>query len=124
MRVPTENEESAEIVSEPASDLARRSCRPDAKALAQPDVQKYLDQLDRWWHSNGEISKTYTFKDYCETVSFVNAVVWIAHREDHHPDIKFGYKTCQVSYSTHSAGGVTENDFICAAKVDELLKHS
>jgi 4a-hydroxytetrahydrobiopterin dehydratase len=49
-------------------------------------------------------------------------VAWIAHQEDHHPDITFGYKTARVSYSTHAVGGLSENDFICAAKIDRLLK--
>jgi 4a-hydroxytetrahydrobiopterin dehydratase len=52
----------------------------------------------------------------------VNAVAWIANREDHHPDLTVGYKRCEVRYSTHSVGGLSENDFICAAKIDDLLR--
>ena len=65
--------------------------------------------------------KTYHFLNYYETMAFVNAVAWIAHRENHHPDLEVGYKECCVRYSTHAIGGLSENDFICAAKVDRLL---
>lgn len=68
------------------------------------------------------IEATFEFKDYYRTLAFVNAVGWIAHREDHHPDIQFGYKTCTITYWTHAINGLSENDFICAAKIDQLLK--
>ena len=64
---------------------------------------------------------TFQFKNYYHTTAFVNAAVYVAHREDHHPDISFGYKTVQMTWWTHTADGLTENDFICAAKVDALL---
>ncbi|HEX4873134.1 MAG TPA: 4a-hydroxytetrahydrobiopterin dehydratase [Nevskiaceae bacterium] len=64
---------------------------------------------------------TFGFRNYYHTQAFVNAVAYIAHREDHHPDISFGYKTCTVHWSTHSIDGLSDNDFICAAKVDALL---
>jgi 4a-hydroxytetrahydrobiopterin dehydratase len=55
-------------------------------------------------------------------MAFVNTVAWISHREDHHPDIALGYNKCRVEYTTHSVGGLSENDFICAAKIDVLFK--
>jgi 4a-hydroxytetrahydrobiopterin dehydratase len=67
------------------------------------------------------ISKTYKFKNYYETMAFVNATAWISHREDHHPDLAVGWGQCTVSYTTHAIGGLSENDFICAAKIDALL---
>jgi 4a-hydroxytetrahydrobiopterin dehydratase len=67
------------------------------------------------------IRKTFRFDDYHRTLAFVNAVAWIAHREDHHPDLEVGYNRCTVRYSTHDVGGLSENDFICAAKVDRLI---
>lgn len=67
------------------------------------------------------IERTFTFKNYYHTLAFVNAVAWIAHQEDHHPELSFGYKQCRVRYTTHAVGGLSENDFICAAKVDRLL---
>ena len=72
-------------------------------------------------HKNGEIVKTFNFKNYHETVAFVNAAAWIANREDHHPEIELSYKTCVVRYSTHSIGGISDNDFICAAKINSLV---
>ncbi len=67
------------------------------------------------------ITKTFEFKNFHETMAFVNALAWIAHREDHHPDLEVTYRTCRVTYTTHANGGLSENDFICAAKVNALL---
>ena len=78
--------------------------------------------MSGWEEKEGGIVKTFTFKNYYETMAFVNAVAFISHQEDHHPDIEVGYKTCKVRYFTHSIKGLSENDFICAAKVDALLK--
>ena len=78
--------------------------------------------IDRY--SSGDLkllSKAFRFDDYHRTMAFVNAVARIAHREDHHPDLEVGYSTCVVRYSTHSIGGLSHNDFICAAKIDRLL---
>jgi 4a-hydroxytetrahydrobiopterin dehydratase len=69
-----------------------------------------------------EIKKTFPFKNYHETMAFVNASAWVSHREDHHPDMSVHYNRCVVAFSTHDAGGITLNDFICAAKMDALLK--
>ena len=68
-----------------------------------------------------EIVKTYRFKNYHETLAFVNASAWVSHREDHHPDMSVHYNRCKVAYSTHDAGGITRNDFICAAKLESLF---
>ena len=81
-----------------------------------------LYQLDGWELFDGLIVKTYNFKNYYEVMAFVNTVAWISHREDHHPDIALGYNKCRVEYITHSTGGLSENDFICAAKIDVLFK--
>ena len=89
--------------------------------MEEKAIQESLRHLEGWTYADKSIKKTFEFKNYYETLSFINAAAWIAHREDHHPDIQFGYKQCTVRYSTHAAGGVTENDFICAAKIDRLL---
>jgi 4a-hydroxytetrahydrobiopterin dehydratase len=68
------------------------------------------------------ISKEYRFADFYETIAFVNALAFIANQEDHHPDLEVSYGKCQVSFSTHDAGGLTENDFICAARVNALIR--
>ena len=64
----------------------------------------------------------YSFKNHYQVLAFVNALAWISHREDHHPDLAVGYNTCRVAYVTHAIKGLSENDFICAAKVDALFE--
>jgi len=80
-----------------------------------------LAQLPGWECHNGQLHKAFTFRNYCETMAFVNAIAWIAHRQDHHPDLEVGYNSCRVRYTTHHAGGLTDIDFMCAAKVDSLV---
>jgi 4a-hydroxytetrahydrobiopterin dehydratase len=102
--------------------LARRRCRPMEReaALAAPAIDALLLELPQWRIEGGQLTRTFTFADYWETMAFVNASAWISHREDHHPMLVVGYDSCQVKYSTHSVGGLSENDFICAARLDEL----
>jgi 4a-hydroxytetrahydrobiopterin dehydratase len=102
--------------------LAEQHCRPleGHGAMSAADVQRHLNDAPGWGLVDGSIEKTFRFEDYHRTMAFVNAVAWIAHREDHHPDIAFGYKTCKVTYWTHAIGGLSENDFILAAKIDQL----
>jgi 4a-hydroxytetrahydrobiopterin dehydratase len=90
--------------------------------LSNDAIGDLLKQVPGWEVLNGELRKTFKFKNYYETVAFVNATAWVSHREDHHPDIEVGYNKVVMRYSTHSAGGLTENDFICAAKIEALLK--
>lgn len=68
------------------------------------------------------ISKEYEFADYYETIAFVNALAYVANQEDHHPELAVSYDKCRVSFSTHDALGLTQNDFICAAKVNALIR--
>ena len=92
-----------------------------AKALGDAEIASNLAHLVDWKVEKNEIIRTFTFKNYNETMAFVNASAWISHREDHHPDIGLHYNRCVVHYSTHDAGGITLNDFICAAKLDQLF---
>ncbi len=111
---------------QPAEELAQKKCRPCEGGVTpwpESKIQEYLQGLPGWRYLNGRIEKTFSFQNYYQTTAFVNAVTWIAHTEDHHPDIEFGYKACTVRYSTHSIQGISENDLICAAKVDLLLKN-
>lgn len=104
--------------------LSEKSCIPcegGTPPLAQEDVGRLLASLDGWGQTGGEISKTFQFRNYYETMAFVNALAWISHRENHHPDLEVGYRTCRVRYSTHAIGGLSENDFICAAKIERNL---
>jgi 4a-hydroxytetrahydrobiopterin dehydratase len=82
-----------------------------------------LEQLPQWTrvHEDRVIQRDFTFDSYWAGLGFVNAVAWIAQQEKHHPDIELGYKKARVRFTTHAAKGLTENDFICAAKVDRLL---
>ena len=90
--------------------------------LTEGQTSSLLQQLDGWKQQGHLISKDFQFKNYYQTIAFVNAVAWLSHREDHHPELTVGYNTCQVAYTTHAVNGLSENDFICAAKVDALLK--
>jgi 4a-hydroxytetrahydrobiopterin dehydratase len=90
--------------------------------LSAPQIQELMPELQGWAREGDELRKTVSFKNYHETMSFVNAVAYIANREDHHPDLEVGYNRCVIRFSTHSVGGLSENDFVCAAKVDQLLK--
>ena len=79
-----------------------------------------LKDLSGWELVGNELVKTFDFSNYYETMAFVNATAWVSHHEDHHPDLEVGYRQCCVRYSTHAIGGLSENDFICAAKIDAL----
>lgn len=107
------------------NDLTAKRCVPCEGGVAPlegDDARAMLDKLEGWElnETGKEISRTFTFKNYYETMAFVNALAWVAHREDHHPDLLVGYNRVQVRYSTHAIGGLSENDFICAAKIDAL----
>ncbi|MCK9538593.1 4a-hydroxytetrahydrobiopterin dehydratase [Dokdonella sp.] len=86
------------------------------------ELDGLLAQLPSWQldADNAAISKEFQFRDYFHTMAFVNAVASIAHREDHHPDMEVHYNRCLVTYSTHDVGGLSLNDFICAARVEDL----
>ena len=100
--------------------LSMQNCRPGVPRLADAAVDAALPALPGWSRVDGTLRKTFGFPDYCRTIAFVNAVAWIAGRQDHHPDLDVRYNRCGVTLSTHDAGGVTLNDFICAARIDAL----
>jgi len=109
---------------DPVCDLSHGKCKPcegGVPPLSDEEAAKLLVQLDGWQRRDRLISKVFRFKNYYETMAFVNATAWISHREDHHPDLAVGYNQCIVSYTTHAIGGLSENDFICAAKIDALF---
>ena len=89
--------------------------------MSEAVVRDHLAQVSGWHLSSGAIEKTFSFKNYHETLAFVNALAWIAHTEDHHPDLAVSYDRCVVRFNTHSVGGISINDFICAAKADALV---
>lgn len=103
-----------------AASLAAMQCSAGAPRLTPADLAAHLQVLVGWAPTDGAIEKQFSFADYYETIGFVNALAWIANREDHHPDLRISYNRCVVTWSTHDAGGVTANDIICAAKTERL----
>ena len=111
-------------MTQTVADLAMKKCKPcegGVAPLKAAEAAALLKRLPGWVLEGGAIARTYKFKNYYQTMAFVNATAWISHREDHHPDITVGYKQCRVEYSTHAIQGLSENDFICAAKLDALF---
>lgn len=105
-------------------DLASRRCKPCEGGVApygEAQARELLRQLKGWILEDGRLVKLFAFRNYHETMAFVNALAWVSHREDHHPDLLVRYNSCRVEYWTHAIGGLSENDFICAAKADALL---
>ena len=108
------------------TELKQQRCQPcegGVEPLDRRAAQNLLPQAGGWEldADTKAISRTFGFKNFYQTMGFVNAVAWIANREDHHPDLEVGYKRCRVRYSTHAIGGLSMNDFICAAKINELI---
>ena len=107
------------------SDLAAKKCTPcegDVAPYAPAQANEMLKLVKGWTVADGKLVKVYPFANYCQTMAFVNALAWLSHREDHHPDLVVGYNKCRVEYMTHAIGGLSENDFICAAKCDALFR--
>lgn len=104
--------------------LAAQHCSPQSAPLDDTRVAAELALLPGWAQVSAAkgraIEKTFRFGNFHDTMAFVNALAYIAHREDHHPDLQLSYGYCTVRYSTHSAGGITLNDFICAARIEAL----
>ena len=105
--------------------LLNSQCRELKEGAMSPgDVAAQLAVLDQWAVDDGALQKTYRFKNYYETLAFVNALAYMVHWEDHHPDLHVGYNRCEVRYSTHSVNGISDNDFICAAKADAIYSQT
>ena len=107
------------------NELARKKCKPcegGVAPLTPEQVRPMLKGLQGWEPEGKAIAKTFKFGNYYETMAFVNAAAWVSHREDHHPDMLVKWGECRVSYWTHAIGGLSENDFICAAKLDALFE--
>jgi 4a-hydroxytetrahydrobiopterin dehydratase len=107
------------------SGFAERRCAPckgGAVAHTREQAESALTKLSGWELAEDAklIRREFKFKDFYRTMSFVNALAHIANIEDHHPDLEVGYNYCRVKYSTHEVKGLSDNDFICAAKIDQL----
>lgn len=107
------------------SDLASLECKPLSKGtppLGLEQATELLREIPDWslTDSSSSISREFHFKDFHQTMAFVNAVADIAHQTDHHPDMEVSYNRCRVMFTTHSIGGLSDNDFICAARINAL----
>ena len=98
------------------------ACEGGIPALTRDEINKLLPQLKNWQLSTDAtfIQRRFSFKNFYETMAFVNAIAWVANQENHHPDLEVGYNYCGVKFLTHAVKGLTQNDFICAAKIDLL----
>jgi 4a-hydroxytetrahydrobiopterin dehydratase len=107
--------------------LRNKQCKPCEGGICPLDERQsvlHLDQLPGWELAEDKISivRTLRFKDFLETISFINAMAYMSEQQGHHPDFSAGYNYCEVRYTTHAIGGLSENDFICAAKINKLLE--
>ena len=108
------------------TELTEKKCIPCEGAVRPLDkaaIKDFISKVPLWQVADDykSIHRNFQFKNFYHTMAFVNAIAWIANRENHHPDLEVGYNKCKVRYSTHAINGLSENDFICAAKVDSLL---
>jgi len=110
------------------TDLAERRCVPcegGVAPLTRVAAEEVLQRLDEGWQlsvDGSSIQREFRFIDFYRTMSFVNALAHIANVEDHHPDLELGWGYCRVRYTTHAIRGLSENDFICAAKLDAIAQ--
>lgn len=109
------------------SDLVEKKCVPcegGAKPLSMKEAQDFLQEIDGWNldEKHHKIFKKFTFKNFYQTMNFVNAIAYLANKENHHPDIELSYNFCVVNFMTHAIAGLSQNDFICAAKIDKLTE--
>ena len=108
--------------------LQEKNCAHTTTALTSAEQGSYLALLPTWQLDTGMITRSFNFANYYETLAFVNAIAWMIHTQDHHPDLHVTYNRCVVRYNTHSVnggtGGISENDFICAAKLDAIYAQS
>lgn len=108
------------------SDLSQQKCVPcegGTQPLNRSQAEQLLQQISGWTlrDDGAAILRRFEFKGFYKTMAFINAMAWIANQQMHHPDFSAGYNFCLVTFTTHAIHGLSENDFICAAKVNELL---
>jgi len=103
-------------------DLVEKNCISNPTLLVESEITSYLSGTENWILNNtgNNICKEFSFKNYYQTIAFVNAVAWIVHQQNHHPEIKISYNKCNIIFNTHSVSGLSINDFICAAKINNI----
>lgn len=112
MKPPLTREQLVQKKSSPME--GQRACTP-------AEISAQLANLPSWTSEDGFLKRSFAFRDYYDTIAFVNALAWMIHGEDHHPELEVGYNRCVVKWNTHSVLGISENDFICAAKTDAVF---
>ncbi len=104
-------------------DLTARTCKPcegGVPPMTEAEIEALLPKVEGWAVSDGHLERSFRFGNYYKTISFVNAVAWVANQENHHPVMEVGFRECTVKLWTHAIDGLSENDFICAAKISRL----
>jgi len=111
-----------------SAQLLNKTSLANTTALPAEQLASYLAAVPGWTQEGERIVKTFQFNNYYETLAFINAIAYVIHAEDHHPELQVTYNRCVVKFDTHSVnggrGGLSENDFICAAKVDAVFQQS
>lgn len=111
-----------------ATDLLAKKSQHTTVALDPASFPNYFAAVPGWAQDGARIVKTYQFKNYYETLAFINAIAYVIHAEDHHPELVVTYNRCMIKFDTHTVnegkGGISENDFICAAKIDCIYQQS
>ncbi|RMC37743.1 4a-hydroxytetrahydrobiopterin dehydratase [Paracoccus alkanivorans] len=107
-------------------DLASRNCEPckgGVPPMPEDEARNMVAQLDGWNLSDdgSTIRRRFEFKGFAKAVEMANLGAWLGNKQGHHPDIRFGWGYCEIAFTTHEAGGLTENDFICAARLNALV---
>jgi 4a-hydroxytetrahydrobiopterin dehydratase len=107
-------------------DLTNRHCVPcegGVPTLTRAEAETLLADVPNWELADDtrSINRRFEFKGFYKCMSFINAMAWIANAENHHPDFSAGYNFCEVTFTTHAIDGLSDNDFICAAKINALL---
>ena len=111
-----------------ACSLSDKNCQPcegGVDPMTREQAETLVKQVPGWQLSDDGkmISRRFEFKGFYKTVAFINAMAWVANSENHHPDFSAGYNYCDINFTTHAIDGLSENDFICAAKINELLEN-
>jgi len=107
------------------ANLIDNNCITSPTLLSESDISALLNELGNWDLDDKKniIYHDYKFKNYYNTIAFINAIAWVIHKENHHPDIKLSYNKCIIEFSTHSVQGLSKNDFICAAKINQIFSN-
>ena len=110
-------------------ELSSKKCIPcegGVDPINRDQALKLISKLDKGWRlsiDNRNITKDFKFKNHYEVISAINLIAWVSHKEDHHPEITFGYSNLSIKFFTYAIDGLSENDFICAAKIDKAMKY-